>query len=43
MQVIQHGSYLGLGLAVLGTADENIFDDIKTVLYTFKVFEAKEN
>ncbi|GFZ11128.1 26S proteasome regulatory complex, non-ATPase subcomplex, Rpn2/Psmd1 subunit [Actinidia rufa] len=43
VEVIQHGACLGLGLAVLGTADENIFDDIKTVLYSFKVFEAKEN
>ena len=34
MQVIQHGACLGLGLAALGTADENIFDDIKPVLYT---------
>ncbi|GFY82599.1 26S proteasome regulatory complex, non-ATPase subcomplex, Rpn2/Psmd1 subunit [Actinidia rufa] len=34
VEVIQHGACLGLGLAALGTADENIFDDIKTVLYT---------
>lgn len=34
MQVIQHGACLGLGLAALGTADEDIYDDIKNVLYT---------
>ena len=34
VQVIQHGACLGLGLAALGTADEEIYDDIKTVLYT---------
>ncbi|XP_057471530.1 26S proteasome non-ATPase regulatory subunit 1 homolog A-like [Actinidia eriantha] len=34
VEVIQHGACLGLGLAALGTADENIFDEIKTVLYT---------
>ena len=34
VQVIQHGACLGLGLAVLGTADEHIFDDIKIALYT---------
>lgn len=34
LQVIQHGACLGLGLAALGTADEDIYDDIKTVLYT---------
>lgn len=33
MQVIQHGACLGLGLAALGTADEDIFEDIKNVLY----------
>jgi hypothetical protein len=33
-QVIQHGACLGLGLAALGTADEDIFDDIKSALYT---------
>lgn len=33
-QVIQHGACLGLGLAALGTADEDIYDDIKSVLYT---------
>ncbi|PHT48926.1 26S proteasome non-ATPase regulatory subunit 1 -like protein A [Capsicum baccatum] len=35
--VIQHGACLGLGLAALGTADEDIYDDIKTVLYTDSV------
>lgn len=34
VEVIQHGACLGLGLAALGTADEEIFDDIKNVLYT---------
>lgn len=34
IQVIQHGACLGLGLAALGTADEEIFEDIKNVLYT---------
>ncbi|KAL3507342.1 hypothetical protein ACH5RR_032724 [Cinchona calisaya] len=34
VEVIQHGACLGLGLAALGTADEDIFDDIKNVLYT---------
>ena len=34
LQVIQHGACLGLGLAALGTADEDIYDDIKSVLYT---------
>ncbi|KAL8172299.1 hypothetical protein V2J09_024103 [Rumex salicifolius] len=34
VEVIQHGACLGLGLASLGTADEDIFEDIKTVLYT---------
>lgn len=34
VEVIQHGACLGLGLAALGTADEDIFEDIKTVLYT---------
>lgn len=33
-QVIQHGACLGLGLAALGTADEDIYDDVKSVLYT---------
>ncbi|XP_068317012.1 26S proteasome non-ATPase regulatory subunit 1 homolog A [Pyrus communis] len=34
VEVIQHGACLGLGLSALGTADEEIYDDIKTVLYT---------
>lgn len=34
VEVIQHGACLGLGLAALGTADEDVFDDIKNVLYT---------
>ncbi|KAI4369753.1 hypothetical protein MLD38_018165 [Melastoma candidum] len=34
IEVIQHGACLGLGLAALGTADEDIYDDIKSVLYT---------
>ncbi|WOH08273.1 hypothetical protein DCAR_0727711 [Daucus carota subsp. sativus] len=34
VEVIQHGACLGLGLAALGTADEEVFDDIKNVLYT---------
>ncbi|XP_047333495.1 26S proteasome non-ATPase regulatory subunit 1 homolog A-like [Impatiens glandulifera] len=33
VEVIQHGACLGLGLAALGTADEDIYDDIKNVLY----------
>uniref|UniRef100_A0A2P2MRE3 26S proteasome non-ATPase regulatory subunit 1 homolog n=1 Tax=Rhizophora mucronata TaxID=61149 RepID=A0A2P2MRE3_RHIMU len=34
VEVIQHGACLGLGLAALGTADEEIFEDIKSALYT---------
>ncbi|KAK6122822.1 hypothetical protein DH2020_043436 [Rehmannia glutinosa] len=34
VEVIQHGACLGLGLAALGTADNDIFDEIKNVLYT---------
>ncbi|XP_068655723.1 26S proteasome non-ATPase regulatory subunit 1 homolog A-like [Aristolochia californica] len=34
VEVIQHGACLGLGLAALGTADEEIYEDIKNVLYT---------
>ncbi|KAJ4792097.1 26S proteasome non-ATPase regulatory subunit 1 [Rhynchospora pubera] len=33
-EVIQHGACLGLGLAALGTADEQIYDDIKNALYS---------
>ncbi|XP_021805432.1 26S proteasome non-ATPase regulatory subunit 1 homolog A [Prunus avium] len=34
VEVIQHGACLGLGLSALGTADEEIYDDCKSVLYT---------
>jgi 26S proteasome regulatory subunit N2 len=34
LEVIQHGACLGLGLAALGTADEEIYEDVKSVLYT---------
>ncbi|KAJ6865688.1 26S proteasome non-ATPase regulatory subunit 1 [Populus alba x Populus x berolinensis] len=34
VEVIQHGACLGLGLAALGTADEDIYDDFKSALYT---------
>ncbi|KAE8703028.1 26S proteasome non-ATPase regulatory subunit 1-like protein B [Hibiscus syriacus] len=34
VEVIQHGACLGLGLAALGTADEEIYEDVKSVLYT---------
>lgn len=34
VEVVQHGACLGLGLAALGTADEDIYDEIKSVLYT---------
>nr|GFA65334.1 26S proteasome regulatory complex, non-ATPase subcomplex, Rpn2/Psmd1 subunit [Tanacetum cinerariifolium] len=33
-QIIRHGACLGLGLAALETADEDIYDEIKSVLYT---------
>ncbi len=33
-QVTQHGACLGLGLAALGTGDEEAFEDLKGVLYT---------
>lgn len=33
LQTIQHGACLGLGLAALGTDDEEIFEDIKAVLF----------
>lgn len=32
-QVIQHGACLGLGIAALGTEDEEAFEDVKNVLY----------
>uniref|UniRef100_A0A0D6QV36 26S proteasome non-ATPase regulatory subunit 1 homolog n=1 Tax=Araucaria cunninghamii TaxID=56994 RepID=A0A0D6QV36_ARACU len=34
VEVIQHGACLGLGLAALGTADEDIYEDVKIALYT---------
>uniref|UniRef100_A0A0C9RKZ0 26S proteasome non-ATPase regulatory subunit 1 homolog n=1 Tax=Wollemia nobilis TaxID=56998 RepID=A0A0C9RKZ0_9CONI len=34
VEVIQHGACLGMGLAALGTADEEIYEDIKNVLYS---------
>ncbi|ERN01812.1 26S proteasome non-ATPase regulatory subunit 1 homolog A [Amborella trichopoda] len=34
VEVIQHGACLGLGLAALGTADEEIYEDVKHALYT---------
>ncbi|KAL8534546.1 hypothetical protein ACS0TY_010527 [Phlomoides rotata] len=34
VEVIQHGVCLGLGLAAIRTADDDIFDEIKIVLYT---------
>lgn len=33
-EVTQHGACLGLGLAALGTNDDEVFEDIKGVLYT---------
>ena len=33
LQVIQHGACLGLGIAGLGTEDEEAFEDVKNVLY----------
>ncbi|XP_020579450.1 26S proteasome non-ATPase regulatory subunit 1 homolog A-like [Phalaenopsis equestris] len=33
-EIIQHGACLGLGLAALGTADEEIYEEVKNVLYT---------
>ena len=32
-EVVQHGACLGLGLAGLGTGDEEVFEDLKNVLY----------
>ncbi|KAL8816037.1 MAG: hypothetical protein Q9223_004895 [Gallowayella weberi] len=33
-EVVQHGGALGLGVAGMATGDENIYEDLKTVLYT---------
>lgn len=33
LQVTQHGACLGLGIAALGTEDEEAFEDVKNVLY----------
>lgn len=33
-ETIQHGACLGLGLAGLGTADDEAFEDVRSVLYT---------
>lgn len=32
-EVIQHGACLGLGIAGLGTADEELFEELKSVLF----------
>lgn len=32
-ETIQHGACLGLGLAGLGSQDEEIYEDLKNVLY----------
>lgn len=32
-EAIQHGACLGLGLAGLGTQDEEVYEDLKNVLY----------
>lgn len=34
VEIIQHGACLGLGLAAFGTADEEIYKDVKDVLLT---------
>ena len=34
IQVTQHGACLGLGLAALGSADEEVTEEVKNVLYT---------
>ena len=33
-EVTQHGAALGLGIARLGARDEEVFEDLKNVLYT---------
>ena len=33
-EVVQHGGALGLGVAGMATADEGIYEDLKSVLYT---------
>eukprot|EP00850_Spirogloea_muscicola_P013494 SM000091S24652 [mRNA] locus=s91:438274:444527:- [translate_table: standard] len=33
-EVTQHGACLGLGLAAMGTADDEVYEDVKQVLYT---------
>lgn len=33
LQVTQHGACLGLGLAGLGSGDDEVFEDLKNVLY----------
>ena len=32
--VVQHGASLGIGLAAMATADENLFNELKNLLYT---------
>ncbi|XP_076948182.1 26S proteasome non-ATPase regulatory subunit 1 homolog B-like [Bidens hawaiensis] len=34
VEVVQHGACLGLGLAALGTADNDIYEELKSVLFT---------
>ncbi|RKP35290.1 armadillo-type protein [Dimargaris cristalligena] len=34
VEILQHGACLGLGAAGMATADENLFDSLKNVLYT---------
>ncbi|PIA56018.1 hypothetical protein AQUCO_00700382v1 [Aquilegia coerulea] len=34
VEIIQHGACLGLGLSALGTADEEIYNDMRNILYT---------
>ncbi|CAI6009641.1 unnamed protein product, partial [Closterium sp. NIES-65] len=33
-ETIQHGACLGVGLAAMGTGDEEVYEDVKSVLYT---------